>query len=172
MAAASGGRNGSAVQAALERARAAPLAAGDPPPLIIPPGAAHRCRFPHLELFAARGHLAPAKAGQRPEMSAWEIRLGVRIGLSTGRELKLTLAPGMHARELAQLLRATADSLDAWSEACEAEGTDPRNHADPAAQEGPAALAVDQVRRCVLGAFARARRALAVVRDKLKRRPA
>lgn len=169
MAAANGGRNGSDVRAALERAAAAPVAA-DPPPLIIPPGAAHRCRFPHLEAFAARGIMAPTKKpGQKaPEMAAWQIRLGLRIGLSTGRELMLTLSPGMHARELSQLLRATCDSLDAWSEACEAEGTDPRQHAAQAAQEGPAALAIAQVRGVALAALARARRAFAAVRDRLK----
>lgn len=117
---------------------AAPALSLQPAGLMLPASAAQPSRYPFLEHFAARGQLAPGGK----HMQAYQVRLGVRLGLGTGRDMTLTLSPGMPAAALAELLEKTAASLRAWVADCAAEGTDPRDKPQPAerAQDQPPQL--------------------------------
>lgn len=130
---------------AIAKAVASPIAAKGArpaPSLLLPPGAGHKCQFPHLEHFAARAvYRSPTpeqiKAKEAPDIQAYEVILGVRLGIATGRGMTLTIPKGVHGLDLAKLLTEIADSLRAWSVECERAAADPRDVAAPPAAGAP-----------------------------------
>lgn len=122
--------------AALAKAASAPL--GVPVTTALPVAAAkgQATRYPYLQAFAARAQFPPspriqiarAKA-EPPKPAAYEIHLGMCCAADLGRQLSMTLIPGMPARELAVLLRGAADALDAMANQVDQD--------NPAAAEGP-----------------------------------
>lgn len=95
--------------------------------LAVPFSAVQRCPFPRLQAFAARAKLAP----NLKSAEAYELRFGLLLGLTTGREFTIELAPNMPGRGLAKILRELATAVDALADDCEVEAM---------AAEPPAAL--------------------------------